>query len=362
MRKEKDRLLSPFALLSFVIFILTFAVYLMCCSSVMVADFFNSTVCHEFRRAMASFGDLFSFSLIEVAVLSLPLIIALVIYLSARALSRGRGIRFIINLIATVLLIYSGHLIALGIGYRTTLISERMGIAETEVTEDNLAEVMTMLRDEINELAPIVPRDERGVFESGYGFDVISRRICDSYAAFYEKYGFPKSFESRVKGVYHGNLMSYLEITGIYTYVTGEANVNTAFPDYDIIFTSAHEMSHQRGILRENEASFAAYVVCSTSEDANLRYSAALTMYEYISSALYRTNAERYREIAATLSENALTDMRASYAVVEKYSDTFIGRLSNRVNDIFLKSNGTEGVIAYGRVVELAVSYLIGAE
>jgi hypothetical protein len=151
--------------------------------------------------------------------------------------------------------------------------------------------------------------------------------------------------------------MSYLEITGIYTYVTGEANVNTAFPDYDVVFTSAHEMSHQRGVLRENEANFAAYAVCAESDDVNLRYSVALTMYEYISSALYRTNYERYREIALGLCDGAWDDMAASREVIQKYSDTIIGKISNKVNDIFLKSNGTAGVVTYGRVVELVVAY-----
>ena len=289
--------------------------------------------------------------------LSLPIILAIVIFLAVRAFSKGRGIRFVINILAVLLLIYSGHLIALGIAYRTTPISEKMGISEVEVNEENLSEVMTSLRDEINALSPLVERDESGVFTSGYDFDQLSEKICESYLRFYEKYGFPEPFSSRAKGVHNGNLMSYLEITGIYTYVTGEANVNTAFPDYDIVFTTAHEMSHQRGILRENEANFAAYVICSESDDVNLRYSVALTMYEYISSALYRTNRDKYKEIASALCDGARADMLASRAVIDKYSDTFIGRLSNKVNDIFLKSNGTEGVITYSRVVELVVAY-----
>ena len=357
MIKDNDKVISNFTKLSLLIFAIVFPLYLLAGRSVLFADFLNSTLCHEFRKLMAGIGDIFPFSLIEVLVLSLPIILGIVIFRSVRAFSRGHGMRFIINIIATVLLIYSGHLVALGIAYKTTPLSEKMGIQEVEVNEDNLAEVMTLLRDEINELSPLVQRDESGVFVSGYGFDRLSEEICESYAVFYEKYGFPEPFSSRAKGVYHGNLMSYLEITGIYTYVTGEANVNTAFPDYDIIFTTAHEMSHQRGILRENEANFAAYVVTSMSDDVNLRYSGALSVYEYIASALSRTNRERYKEIASGLSEGARRDTAASYEVIKKYSDTVVGKISNRVNDVFLKSNGTEGVITYGRVVELVVAY-----
>ena len=360
MQNKKEDFISPFARVAISVFLSVAVLYVIAGSSVSVADYLNNTLCHEFRRIMASFGDLFPFSLFEVLILSLPLTLAAVIALAIRRFRSGEGrVRFIVNFISVILLVLSGHLIALGIGYKTSPVSLRMGISEVEVNEENLAETMTRLMNEVNELAPRVDRNSAGVFVSGYDYSQLSAKICESYRAFYEKYGFPKPYDSRAKGVYHGNLMSYLEITGIYTYVTGEANVNTAFPDFDTVFVTAHEMAHQRGILRENEANFIAYVICSTSNDESIRYSAALTMYEYISSALYRTNPDRYKEISKGINGLAVEDMIASREVVKKYSNTFIGEISNKVNDIYLKGNGTDGVVSYGRVVELAVSYLL---
>ena len=46
--------------------------------------------------------------------------------------------------------------------------------------------------------------------------------------------------------------------------------------------------------------------------------------------------------------------------MIKKYSNTIIGDISNAVNDAYLKGSGTEGVVSYGRVVELAVSYIKG--
>ena len=112
--------------------------------------------------------------------------------------------------------------------------------------------------------------------------------------------------------------------------------------------------------MRENEANFISYVVCSTTIDEAIRYCGALTMYEYISSALYRTNPNRYTEIAVGLSDLAWADILASREVIKKYSNTIIGDISTAVNDAYLKGSGTEGVVSYGRVVELAVSYIKG--
>ncbi|MBE6532410.1 MAG: DUF3810 domain-containing protein [Ruminococcaceae bacterium] len=356
--KKNEKIISPFDLISFLVFIPVMLLYLLASASQTLADTVNSGVSQQFRKIMASFGEFFPFSLFEVFVFFLPLILFLIIYVGIKRFSSLKGgIRFLINLLALVLLIYSGHILALGIGYKTTPIAEKMELPETSVTAENLKEVMISLCDEVNSLADTVPRNQSGVFEPEYSYSEISEKILASYSTLESKYGFAEGFYSTAKGVKAGNLMSYLGISGIYTYITGEANVNTAFPAYDTIFTAAHEMSHQRGVLREDEANFTAYLLTSTSPDPSIRYSAALSMYGYIASALYRTDREAYIEVARGLSESAITDIRASNAVIEKYGDTVIADISEWVNDLYLESNGTDGVVSYSQVVTLTVAY-----
>lgn len=357
MKKDK-RIISPLALVSLFCFLSVMLLLLAAEASASVADFINGSISQEFRSIMAKFGDLFPFSLFELLVFSLPIILFLVIYIGIKRFAYGKGrLRFLINLFAVVLLIYSGHTLALGIGYKTTPLSEKMELPDTEITVENLSSVMISLRDEVNSLADTLPRDEGGVFEPNYTYPELSEKIYSAYSVLLEEYDLPENFKSNAKGVRAGNLMSYLGITGIYTYITGEANVNTAYPAYDTIFTAAHEMSHQRGVLRENEANFMAYLLTSTSDDASLRYSGALSMYGYISSALYKTDRDAYYEIAEGLSESALTDIRASNAVTKKYGDTVIADISEWVNDLYLESNGTDGVVSYSQVVELTLAY-----
>jgi len=56
--------------------------------------------------------------------------------------------------------------------------------------------------------------------------------------------------------------MSYLGIGGVYFPFTGEANVNISMPHTSIPFTACHEMAHQIGFAREDEANFIAYIAC----------------------------------------------------------------------------------------------------
>lgn len=358
MHKERKRIISPFAIISVSIFIVIGILYFLSDISYAAADFLNATVCHTFRIAMASVGDLFPFSLLEALIICLPIIIFLVIYRAVKAFSDPAGrLRFIINLAAAVLLIYSGHLLALGIAHNTTPLSDRMELSEVEVSEENLTDTLTDIIEEINSLAPVVPRDADGIFTHGYSYDELSEIISPLYSSFAEQYNLPRGYSGRAKGVRNGWAMSYLGITGIYSYITGEANVNTYYPDYVTLFTTAHEMSHQRGILRENEANFVAYILLSSSEDESLRYSAALNMYSYFASALYRTNKDAYYQLIPTLSDMAKDDIRFANAVSDKYGDTFIEDISEWINDLYLESSGSEGIISYSRVVELVLSY-----
>ena len=356
MKKKKVKI-SFFARLSLLVFVIVMLMYIAACVSPIVADIINSSVSQQFRRIMASLGDVFPFSLFELLVLLSPILLFLVVFCAIRSFQKEKDLSFVINFVAVVLIIFSGHTLALGIGYKTTPISEKMSLPETEITPDNLSTILITLRDEVNSLADSLPRDKDGVFTSSYSFDELSDKIAHSYESVAEQYGLSSPFNSNAKSVYFSRVMSYLRIGGIYTYVTGEANVNTEYPSYDTIFTAAHEMSHQRGVLREDEANFVAYLITSNSADPELRYSAALNLYSYVASALYKTDAERYREVASSLSALARADIRRSNAITQKYGDTIIGDLSERVNDIYLTSNGTDGTVSYSQVVRLAVSY-----
>ncbi len=353
--KQKKKI-SLFALVSFVIFALTYILLVISKLSPSAADLLNGTLCHAFRSVMAKLGGIFPFSLYEVFMLSIPLLAVLLVILAVKSFKSGRGVRFIFDLLAITLLLISGHNLSLGIGYHTTPIDKKADLPQAEVTEDRLAAVMTELRDEVNMLCSEINYED-GVSSPDKSFEELNRLISDAYLKLEEKGYIPQSFDSTAKRVYFGNLMSYMGITGIYTFYTGDANVNSAYPMYDMIFTSAHELAHQRGISRENEANFIGYLATRESDDAYIRYAGALSMYEYIGNALYRTNKERYKEINAELSSLARGDILASYEVTQKYGDTFIADISSFVNDLFLKSNGTAGVVSYGRVVTLTVRY-----
>jgi hypothetical protein len=116
-------------------------------------------------------------------------------------------------------------------------------------------------------------------------------------------------------------------------------------------------MSHQRGIAREDEANFMAFLVTVASDDPYIRYSGYLNAYEYVANALWRADRELYYKAVARLNTEVKDEMAAYSAFYDQYRDSTVSQVSNTINDSYLQSQGTPGTVSYGMVVDLTVAY-----
>jgi hypothetical protein len=160
------------------------------------------------------------------------------------------------------------------------------------------------------------------------------------------------------RAVFMSGLMSRMGVSGIYSPFTGEPNYNAFQPDSALPFTLAHEMAHQRGFARESEASFVAFLICTNSRDAYVRYSGYLNALRVLSLLRLRS-PERFTQIYLTLGEGPRADLRAERRFWSRYA----GRLSSttrRINDAYLRANRVRsGVRNYGEVTGLIVGYYL---
>ncbi len=345
---------SAIAFLSLVLLIIARNSYAFC-------DFINSTVSSAYRFVMAKISSILPFSIFEVLVyLVLPLA-AFLVYASVRIFRDNVArIRYLFTLVGVVLILFSTYVLSLGIAYSTTPLYSRLDLPSVDITEDNLYYTAKLLLDEANTLAERLEFDESGSAIMPYSTGELSKKISAAYSAVAEKYDFIPDFSSRVKPIATKDAMSNLHILGIYSYFTGEANINVHYPDFNIPYTTAHEFAHQRGIARENEANFIAFLVCLESDDDFIRYSGYVRLYDYVASSLYKTNKDRYYDLLDEMSDAVRGELIADSEVYQRFAGNWLGELSNKMNDLYLKANGTEGEISYGLVTRLAVAYYMG--
>lgn len=322
------------------------------------ADFFNRNIAAFFRLILAKLTGWLPISFAEILIILLPIIITAVTVLYIKAVKRKKGIRFAALLISALTLLYSSFVLTFATAYRGTPLDKELGLERTSVTVSELKSTAEKVIAELNALAEKTKYGSDNFSEMPYSFSELNEKLNEAYKKGCKKYGFIQSLDSNVKQIMLSEPMTYTHISGVYTFFTGEANVNVNYPEYNHPFTTAHEMAHQRGIAREDEANFVAYLICLESDDEYIRYSAYLNMFEYLSSALRRADRDVQYEIWEMLDARVVKELFAHSDFFDKYRDNLAADISGAVNDGYLVSQGqTSGTKSYGLVVDLAVAY-----
>ena len=172
-----------------------------------------------------------------------------------------------------------------------------------------------------------------------------------------EKYPDMKGYYPHPKPVCVSEILSYQNLSGVYSPFTIEANYNGDMQDYNIPFTACHELSHLRGFMQEQEANFIAFLACSGSEEEAFAYSGYLMGWILCMNVLYRADYDAWEEVRSQLPQEAEQDLKLNREFWAEY-DGRIAEVSNRVNDTYLKANGqSDGVKSYNRMVDLIVAY-----
>lgn len=356
---QKKHRLPLFSVILFGIAAISLIIYIAARLSTAFADFFNLHIGSVVRGALAYITGWIPFSLGEAMVIFLPVAAVFIIIHACRKYSDSwRGVFiFFCTTLSIVSLLFSLFVLGFGAGYFGSTVDQKLGLDRRDVSADELHDTAKTLAEHVNAESAYVQYLYNDLSLMPYGYDELSRKLVSAYDKLCDEYDFIPRLTSRVKPVMLSEPWTYTHIAGVYTYFTGEANINTNFPDYTIPYTAAHEMAHQRGIAREDEANFIAFLVCIASDDPYIRYSGYLSVYEYVSSSLYSADKEAWSEVYYTLGGEVRAEMSAYNDFFDKYRENVVANVSQTVNNTYLQIQGTPGSKSYGLVVDLAVAY-----
>ncbi len=333
--------------------------YIFLCISSSFADFFNEYISGFFRFLFAQISNILPFSLAEACLILIPVFLFFIIrYVwKYRCNSHRATVVTLICTFSIASMFLSSFVLTFSAGYRGSELEDKLGIEAVEIDKNDLYNSAEYLIKEINELSSRIEYDEEKFSVMPYSFSEMNKKLIEAYDDFGEKYDFIHNFYSRLKPVMLSEAMSYAHITGIYTFFTGESNINIKFPDYTIPYTAAHELAHQRGIAREDEANMMAFLISMESDDDYIKYCAYVNMYEYVANALYKADRSLFKKADAKLSKDVYNEQVAYSRFFKKYSKSVTSQISGAVNNAYLQSQGTEGKKSYGMVVDLTVAY-----
>lgn len=259
----------------------------------------------------------------------------------------------ILNILAISGVVYFTFIMIWGINYNRPPIAEAFNLKVEPISGEELTSMGQYFIDEANELRSRVHEDTAGVMYLEGGYKGVFERVHKGFDALLKEYPQLGTINGRPKPVLLSNFMSYTGIWGIYAPFTSEANVNISIPAPVLPSTTCHEMAHQLGFAREEEANYIAYLTCMIHPDDDFKYSGMLLALTYTLNEIYRYDTSIYDGITTQISDGVIRDLEAIKRFSQFYEST-AGKAFSKSNDLYLKANRQKnGEGSYRRVVDL---------
>ncbi|MHB8962893.1 MAG: DUF3810 domain-containing protein [Saccharofermentanales bacterium] len=331
-----------------------------------VENIYSVAVFRWISMPIAYISGIFPFSLTEISLIcaapSLVLIVILIIRGFRKSAEKKKVLfKYLRRLGWTLSILYLVFMLLLGFNYARLPLSESMKIEVKPRSSEELEEVCYILLDQVNTL-----RESRSeadgvmILRNGIGSALKQGHL--GFDAVEDIYPVLTGPSVRAKGVMNSHLWSYTGITGMYFPFYVEANVNVDVPEYSIPNTIMHELAHLRGIAREDEAEFAAFITGINHPDRDFKYSSYLNALIYSSNSLYSADKEAYSRLREQISPMVRNDLHAGGEYWKQFEGP-VQTASTSVNNAYLQSNmQDDGVRSYGRVVDLILGYYLDTD
>lgn len=240
-----------------------------------------------------------------------------------------------------------------GLNYNRKGIAWQLQLQTTPYDTSDLKMIQGLLLDKVNQTKKVLV---------GKSSSYPSNKILFSRAeACYRKAASSLPFLSyqnlSVKSSFYGKLGDYLGFTGYYNPFTGEAQVNTTVPQFLRPYVTLHEMGHQLGYAKEDEANFSGYLAAANGKDTLFQYSAYLDLFVYANRELFYLDSTAARGYARQLIPPVVADLREW----RRFNEAYTSKLEPAVNWIYGKyleeNQQPKGLRSYNAVVEMLIAY-----
>lgn len=330
-----------------------------------VAEVISQTTGRGIRATLTAIFNIFPFSFTETLIIASPVLLAAVIIIMVKKGKRGLcfATRFFCALMCVVFTVFSCFVFGYESSYYGATIEENTGVVRNKLSKEELRDAADILRERAMAEFDNIYFLESGASVMPYSFSELNTKLNADYLKFNEKYPAYQRMYSRIKPVILSEPWTYTHISGLYSFFTGEANLNVNYPDFIVVTSAAHEMSHQRGIGKEDEADFAAFLVCIGSDDPYIRYCGYVEYYRNVLDRLYGADKDMWQEVRSREDSRISKEFSSFSKFFDKYRENVAATVNTAINNAYIEAhNQPEGVKSYGLVVDLVVNYILYTE
>ena len=175
------------------------------------------------------------------------------------------------------------------------------------------------------------------------------RMISDMFPTLEGNYG-------NAKASIKSPVFNFFGLDGRHYDLTNEISINKNVPSEYLPFIVSKYMAYQRGVAREDEACFYAYLACINNTDPKFKYSGYLSALEYVISTLRTNDKIDYNNLIVNLDPeirrdlNTIETYQSQYGFGTELKDQFMYKFKRLNGDIRVEDIDTQ-------VTDLIASY-----
>lgn len=241
-----------------------------------------------------------------------------------------------------------------GLNYNRVGVVKQLQLDVKAYAVNDLDTLTAVLQSRLNHYAALVKEGERDSFNRK---KLLFRTAADAYRHAADEYSFLKYNPRSVKPSLFSYLGNYLGFQGYYNPFSGEAQVNTTVPSFIEPFVTSHEIAHQLGYAKENEANFVAYLACRRYASDVFSYSLYFDMYNYAITELYLRDTSIAASYQSQLHPQAIKDRKELRDFYARYRNPIEPVIMWGYGHFLRANNQPAGKRSYNEVVDWLVAY-----
>lgn len=276
-----------------------------------------------------------------------------IILLLRRKITKRSALGKLRKLVLLFAFIYIVFYLFWGINYDRKGIAWQLQIFPQQYDTTDLLTLQDLLLQKVNATKMVVIRNGEKYPSTNELIQMAKR----SYAEAHKKFPFLKYNHVSVKSSLYGTLGDYLDFTGYYNPFTGEAQINTTVPKMLQPYITTHEIGHQLGYAKENEANFVGYLAAVNSPDTLFHYSTYLDLFLYTNREVYYFDSVSSKKALKQLVLPVKSDLLELRKFDLDHQSVFEPFITWMYGNYLKMNNQPKGLHSYNAVVGMLIAY-----
>jgi hypothetical protein len=228
---------------------------------------------------------------------------------------------------------------------------------EKEYTTEELQKVVLQFADNSNRLHELLQKTDSLPVAFSRSQHELFKLAPQGFEAIYTTYPTLDYGPASIKESLLTIPLTYMGYSGYLNPLTGEAQTNAWINNYKTPVLTLHEMAHQLGFAKENEANFIAIIAGLYHKDLYFQYSASIFALRYCLNDLYRRDPAAYDRIRPMINDGIFKNYKEQEYFWKAYQGV-VEEVSQVTYNAYLKANNQpDGMKSYSYVVALLVNY-----